>query len=479
MTASTQAAPLALGQTRSILLLKTAEYVGLVAFTVIVPRTMGPDLYGQFSGIMATVGLLSMVCGLGAQAVFGRFVPEYEDRGEAHATRTLFTQYFLLRGALAVALGAGLIVLLPRALPEAAGAPVWWGAGALVCWVLSLSCYQLFYGLNVLPRWLAHDALAKLALLAAVFALGGGTALTGAAAALFVSEAVFLVVGLAWSRPYFTLQWTGGGTFFRFHLRFGLLFFGANVLLLAIWRGGEVTVLALSDSRSDIGYFNLASAAAMALSALIGQVAAMLAPSIAKLHVSGDARRTVSWLAFSLKYLTVGALGIVLGVHAFGDLLVRVALGTDFLPVAANLKLLVLSLFPVALVRTGITQAAVQKTPAAALTVGIAGLATFVLGALFMVPRWGALGASGAVSLAVGVAGAVSYFTFSLGPVLAKGRYWRVVLSGAVAAIPFFVPGPPVEFLGAAAVGLFGGALFVTGAVDGREIRRVVEVLRR
>jgi stage V sporulation protein B len=464
--------------TRAVLALKGVEYAGLALFTVLVPRLMGPERYGTFAAVLGAVGLLTMFAGIGAQATFGRFVPEYVGAGRPDRVRQLFSQVFLARVLTASALAVALVVGLPYLLSEAS-ATVAIAAGATVlAGAASLACYQLFYGLNQLARWLVRDALVR-PILVALLVLGGGAALLDRAAfALLGAELLFLALGLVWARPYFSRErWEGGRADLVTHVRFGLYFFGANLLLMAVWRGGEVTVLILSDARAEIGYFNIANAVAMAFGALIGQLASMLVPRIASLHVTGDGRRAEAWLGYSLKYLTIGTFVFVLVVDGVGAAAVRLVLGPAYLPVVVNLKVLALGLLPVALVRTAVNQAVVHKRPGWAVAVAGGGLVGFVVLAVTLVPRWGSLGASFSVAGAVAVAGLVAYRQAALGGVLSVARFWRVVLPGIPALVLAAVPRMPPLLTATLALALYAGLLWAGRALTVEEVRRLARAV--
>ena len=76
---------------------KSVEYVGLAAFILIVPRLMGPELYGRFALLFSLIGLLMLVIGLGALSIFGRFIPQYEAQGEKSKIQALFVELFFVR----------------------------------------------------------------------------------------------------------------------------------------------------------------------------------------------------------------------------------------------------------------------------------------------------------------------------------------------------------------------------------------------
>jgi stage V sporulation protein B len=468
------------GQTRTVLAWKAIEYVGLALFTVVVPRLMGPERYGAFAAVLGAVGLLTMFAGIGAQATFGRFLPEYVAAGRPDRVRQLFMQLLSARLITALVFGLLLAAGLPRLLSDAPPGVALTAGATVLAGAVSLACYQFFYGMNRLRRWLVRDALVRPTLVALLFLAGGYAALDRAVLALLAVEVGFLVLGFVWARDAFSLEpWEGGRADFAAHLRFGFYFFGANILLLAVWRGGEVTVLALSPDRAEVGFFSIGNAIAMAFGALVGQLASMLVPSIATLHVAGERERADAWLGYALKYLTIATFAFVLVVDAVGEWATRLALGPSFLPVVPNLKVLVLGLLPLALVRTAVNHALLEKRPTRAIAVAGAGLATFVGLALALVPRLGGLGASLSVAGAFGAAGLVAYRQLALGSVLSVARFWRVVVPGLPALLLSAVPGIPAVLAAALALAVYAALLWGARAVTPDEIRRLLRAVAR
>ena len=112
-------------------------------------------------------------------------------------------------------------------------------------------------------------------------------------------------------------------------LRFGAVFFGANLLLMAIWRGGEVTITAFAGARSEIAFYSIASAIAMAMGSLMGQVSTLLLPSVTSLHLRGKTDRSEEWLAALLRYETLVAVAFSIAVFAFSDEVLPRLLGQE------------------------------------------------------------------------------------------------------------------------------------------------------
>ncbi len=87
------------GQTRIVMIWKAVEYFGLGLFILIVPRLMGPELYGYFAAILSFIGLLTLGTGLGALQAFGHYLPEYHAGGDPQKSRDLFSQFFWAQDA--------------------------------------------------------------------------------------------------------------------------------------------------------------------------------------------------------------------------------------------------------------------------------------------------------------------------------------------------------------------------------------------
>ncbi len=471
---------LALGQARVVMIWKLVEYVGLISFIVIAPRSMGPELYGRFAVLLSVIGLLIMACSLGALPTFGRFAPEYTAKGEKPKIQAVFVQLFFVRALCAILLGAGFLFIIPQLLPGSSALTAIACTGAFLFGALATTCYQIFYGLNVLGRWLSQQALTRILLLILIAILGGWHDLGRASLALMATHLSFLLFGLFLARSYFTLDRSAFHFSFLFsHLRFGVLFFAANLLLIAVWRGGEVVVLLFSRSSAEVAFFNIANAVALAFSALLGQLAFTITPSLTMLHISGKKVERDLWLGYSLKYLSIASFSFLFVVWALGEWAVRIAMGEQFLPVVSNLKVLALGLLPLAFVRTGLSLAVVDKQPRRYLWVAIGALITFLLAAAVLVPRLGSFGASVAIALAQLCAGVVTYFQFPLVPVLAIARFWPLLLSGLTALSVLALTSSPPALMGLVAIVIYIILLFWGKVLGAQEIRQIGQILVR
>jgi len=419
-----------------VLIWKLIEYMGLACFIVLVPQMMGPDSYGSFAVLLSLFGLFIMISGLGAFLAFGRFIPEYEARKEKLKTKALFMQLLIIKTAVVGLLSVFFLFIFPRLLPETSSLTVVCGAGAFFFGAIGATFYQLFYGLNSMNKLLTREALSKPILIVVFIALGGGHDLERAAFALLIAQAGLFLLGLFWARSYFTFKKSDLHFSLLFsHLRFGLLFFVANLFLMAVWRGGEVVVLLFSGKTSEVAFFNIANAVMMTFYFLIGQLTVLLVPSLTKLYVSGKKEKMDALLGYSLKYLTIFSFLILIAVYTLGEWGVEKIMGEQYQPVVKNFKMLSFALFPAALVHTGLSLAMIHNQPYKFFRITIGAMVTFIVVAAFLVPRLGSYGASVAVALALGSAGVIALFQFSMGEVLIFARFWRLVFFSLLTVI--------------------------------------------
>jgi O-antigen/teichoic acid export membrane protein len=420
-------------QARTVLIWKSIEYLGLALFLLSVPRLMGPEFYGRFAVLNATLQILTMLSGLGAVLTFGRFMPEYAAQG-LERVRVLFMQVLLLRMTVALLLGVLLVFSLPKLLPEATLLTRVGLAGALFTAAIASTCFNVFYGLNQLGRWLTIGSSKHLVLIGMLALIGSWASLERAGLALLAAELVMLGLGAYWARGFFALRREVFELRQLFgHLRFSLPFFATNLALMLVWRAGELTVMGFTGDPVEVAYFSVAASVAAAVSALLGQLAMMIIPHVTAMELSDEAARGEYVLGLTLKYLTIAGTLVALSVYAMDAELVSTLVGEGYAPVLSGLRVMVITLIPIAFVRIAISSAVARSQPQRAAFLGAGLLVTFIVAAALLVPDNGSRGAALALVAAMMGAGAVGYTQLSA-PVRVTARTFRLLISSFTAA---------------------------------------------
>ena len=464
-----------MGQLPEIALFKLVELLSLGLFSVLAPRYLGAELFGRFAVILSLTALWMTTSNFGAKYVFGRFVPEYAASGAGERVRALFAHMVGSRFVLAALAVPLLVLFLRRALPEASTATLLMSGAAFVAMTLGAPMFAIFYGLNRLGTSMGREAFGRPALLVLLFAFGAASGLERASAALFVTHATALAIGVYLCRGLFALERTAFDAHLLFHhLRFGLAVFAANLLLRAPWRLGE-SALALADvARSEIAFFNIALSAAVAFTHLLGGATTLQIPSLGVKQAAGDHDGRDRSLGLALKHLNILGVLFVLGTFACGPWAVRTLWGPEFLGVIPNLLLVAPAVLTQPYVRTALSLAVVESRLRRNLVLGAVAVGVFAAAALLLVPRFASLGATAALLASSFATALVAVRQLRRSGVLAAARSARhLAAAAAPAGVLALTGGAPWGALVAAP--LYLALLAALGVVTRQELRALAD----
>jgi O-antigen/teichoic acid export membrane protein len=268
----------------------------------------------------------------------------------------------------------------------------------IIAWVP----FHFSLGRGRVGLWMSEQAWRQWALLGLLLLLLPFLKLTGALLAVLLMEIVFCVLGLwsirsAWQTAELRLDWA----YLRPYLRFGAGFFLANLAGVALFRSGPVLIETLTRESTQAGYFNLALGLFLMAYVTLGQFSQSLIPDLSRFQAEDRPEAVRSWLNNFIRYgWSVGWLGVVL-VWATADWLTPLVFGADFAPAAASLKWISLGMPIAALLAAANVLATVSGRGRARMVASTVALLVFVSGVAALSPLYGAMGAAGAMSLAV------------------------------------------------------------------------------
>jgi O-antigen/teichoic acid export membrane protein len=367
---------------------------GLV-FAILVPRFMGPDIYGRYSLLTSLSIWFLLFSSFNLTDVIGRYVPELVLRSDRSRLQALWSDLLTLRlttGAIAAGLYLGLTAVWLRDLDVLSLVVM-----AVMVFVRAVAelLFAAFVGFNQASRWQMGETLRQwlsLALLLPGFYLGG---LRGAVFGLLLTEVVVLALGTQWIRLY--VDWPGLHLDVRRslpYLKFGVLFFAADVLHTALGASGETLVRAITGDYVQSGYFGLAWRVFMTMALAMPFLAMAFVPLLTTLRAQGEIEALRRWIERLLKYLLLGGVAASFGALLLADALVPVVLGEDYQAVAANLILLTFALLPMAAGQVARTVALLYLRPRTALAAATIQLLAFWMVDLLLVQWVGSLGSA-------------------------------------------------------------------------------------
>jgi len=454
-------------------------------FAVLVPRLMGPTMFGRYALLTSVAMWFALLSGLGAVSLITRTVPQFLAAGDTAALRKLFTNLLALRGATGLFTATAYAAVVTVALGVSDWVSVLLIAGAVCCRTVANVCFALFLGLNQAARWGAGDLLRRwltLVLVITGLLLAG---LRGACAGFFTANLAVLLIGLmqAWT----FLRWTDldlGRRYLAPFLRIGTAFAAGNLLLALAQRSGETIVRITTGDFAEVGYYGAAYSIYLTIAHALWQLAIAFAPFlVARLHAD-QAPVVVSWLERLLKWMVIVAAPIAAGTLSLGGALVPLLLGPAYQPVAVNLIPLTLALITLSVNSVGRLAALALDRPGLSAAAAALELAAFWALGLVLAPHWGSLGVCVAA-----LAGSAVYslsITWRLHRELAYSL--RVPLQAGLLASTF-LPLIWVRSTLAIDVGLFVGAaaLYVwllwrfriVGIGEIAEVRRLAGIARR
>jgi O-antigen/teichoic acid export membrane protein len=407
-----------------LLMGQRAVHVVIAAlFALLVPRLMGPEIFGKyalFTSVSMWFGLLS---GLGAVSLMTRQVPQFVASGDLAGLKKLITNLLALRVSTGALTGAAYFLFVALALGEGNWAAIACIAGAVLTRTVANLCFSLFLGLNQAARWGLGELLRRGLILAGVLVGYPAAGLTGACAGFLAANVIVLVIGLFGARDYLVPAALDlRRMYLAPYLRTGTSFAAGNLLLTLAQQSGETVVRLATASYAQVGFYGAAHSIYTTGAHALWQAAISFGPMLVGLGAAGRIDAVGLWLARLLKTMCVAATAASLTAVFLAADLVPLVLGREFGAVTAVVLPLAFALLPLSVGSVGRLAALVADRPGLSATAAAAELVTFWgLGAALS-SRYGAAG----MAIAAGAGTTV---------------YALVIVWRARAALPFSLRG--------------------------------------
>lgn len=383
---------------------------GAALFAVLVPRLMGPELFGQYALLTSVSFWFALLGGMGAVSMLTRAVPRLLGESDHTGVRRLVTSLLALRGLTGILTAASYAAVVLLAFRIGDWVPVLFIAAAIWTRTIGNLCFALFLGLNQAARWGAGDLLRRWLTLGFVLAGVQAGGLRGACAGFFAANVVVLALGLFLARGYIgrsDLDLSRGHL--GPYLRIGTAYAAGNLLLSLTQRSGESLTRVATGDFTEVGYFGAAYSIYLTLGHALWQLSVSFAPYLVGELQRGRADLVATWLHHLAKWMLVAVVPIAPAVWLLGSRLVPAVLGEEYRPVTAALIPLAAALVTLALSCVGRLAALTLDRPG--ITASAAGieLVTFWVFGLLLARQWGSAG----VGLAALAASAVHATTIT------------------------------------------------------------------
>jgi O-antigen/teichoic acid export membrane protein len=458
-----------------LIIQRGALVLNALLFAALVPRLMGPTIYGQFILLTSLALWISNGSALGITPIMGRFVPEFVSRDDRKGLLKFVGQMAAFRLLLA-AVGAALYFTLTKLwLQELDWVVLGFMAVSVFFNITSLFVYNVFLGLNQAANWVMNETLrcwGSLILVLAGVSLWG---LKGACLGLALTDIMVLGVGWKWGRAYL------GETFSRLEMgylmpffRFGFLFFVSDIILSTFQYSGATLIRVITENYNQVSYFGLALQGYLMPAAAFDQLAIAFAPFLAGLLARQETSAFEFWVEQLLKWLVVSGVLVVFVTLFLADTLIPLLIGEAFRPVALNITIMTLSLLIQGVVSVGGALTIVKERPRVNLVASALRLLGFLLAGAVLISWRGSLGASLAVVAGAGLQAAF-YLICWQKLVSISWRSWLLALGLGAVFVPLILlkSSLPVNLcLGAIAVAGYLGGLLLLGLVTPGELSK-------
>jgi len=404
---------------------KAIQYVGALLFVTLVPRLMGPAVYGPFAVYVSLLIVLSMLGDFGTLLIYGRFVPTLQNTRDDEKLTWLFSQLLVFKTLAGSAIGLVFVAVGRFVMPAWPALWLWLGGGTLLLRVAADNCYHLAFGLNQTARWIARESLRNIVQFALVGSLFARFGPQGAVIALFLTDLGFLALGLSWARRYWRWEGVQLGALGPY-LRYGLYFFIANACLMAFQRGGSVLLALWHVPAPEIAYFDLAFNVFLILYGTMTQLVLSVVPALIVWQAAAREAEVTTALNLLWQGSAIVAVILFAAIWPIADPLVVLVFGAAYAPAASHLRIVIADLVPLALGQMSFVVASVYRRPAIPLWAGLITLGAFLALAAGLIPRYGSLGP---VLASFGAMVAYAATTFVLARSVLRVDGWRTGLA--------------------------------------------------
>jgi len=460
-------------------------FVAGLAWTLCVPRLMGPTDYGALVVLVSMVEITGVIASLGTSSALAKYFPLIVREAGEHLFDRLASSYLTVVGIVSVA-SASIGLLLAQKL-QAINLSVSMASAAACCTVmygLFLSVNGYLYGkarVREASLWrAARPALAVVLVLSLYQVASVFGALCGLAIALSLC-----IVGMLWTLRPLALPEFDRTTLPRLRelTRFGALAMFTPLTATAMMRSGNIVLALVDRTTNEVALYALAVNLVFQAPLLLSAFATGLVPSVSALVAQEDFGRARQWIVRCAKYQMTACIIFIAGVVLVGKPLLDLVFGAKYVGLWG--VALITAPAAICLLLQGlVTEMATPfGKPHLGLEVGVVSIVALAGGVIWLGGAFGAVGGAWAFLGATGV-----------GAVYALARFWKLTGIMIVDLKTFCVllMGLPLVFFKCLLVTSWWGAavfagftaylcamLFAGKFVTRAELRQITSVLRK
>ena len=465
-----------------VVFFKAILYPVLLLSMMLVPRTMGPTIYGEYAVLISIIVIVTTLVDFGSGAIFGRFVPEFESRGEIENIRKLTTNIFAFKVIIELIVSIILFSVLYFLYRDKYPVIYFFLLIAiLVVHDWTTIPLALLFGLNKLVKYALRDPIRRVLSLTFILILFHFFGLIGAIISNLLVEISLALVVFYWTKGYFLFKYFKPDlSFLKPYLRFEALYYLATVLLITQQRLGNPLIEQLAGDTKEVALFDLPNSIFVIVLTFTSLPVESLVPIFSKLLLMGKEGKLINWSKLITKYLGI-LCSITIGSYilAAPDL-IPILIGPQFKEFFPNGVGLLFGMFPMIFAQMAVVYSVVYKQIRKYLTALIFSFTTFITASFLLIPKYASFGCAVAVLISCITLFLVMFFFFKDKILPCIKEALKVMALGLV-FVPFlFIKGDIVIslFVTGGFLAVYFLILFYSGSLKLAEIKEIIQAVR-
>ena len=462
---------------------RVAQYPFLALYVMIVPRYLGPEIYGKYAFLISVALIGASFLSIGGNAeVFGRFVPQFQVNKELKKIKELSSSFLAMKLTLDLILILLASIIFINTYGDKYSIEYFIIIGILMIFIdLQSVPLSLLFGLNELGKFSFPAPVKKALGLILVPTLFYFYDLKGTILANLMIEFSVLVFVFIYTKDYFSYSnLTFDLSFLKPLLLYDMLFYLSGCLM-GIWLklGNTMIEYLIHDSR-QVALFDIANQLLALTSNFSLVVLAATIPMLSLLLLNGKEQKIMFWSSMIMKYMWISIAIFAIVFIGIGREAMIVIIGSKYEGAFPNAVVQLLCIFPISIVHLCYVYSMVYSKPYVYLiSIGSSLVALFVF-SFILIPAYGSFGCSVATFISCVVMAFVSGLYFKRQLMDCLGAALKVVVPGiAFVPVVLLADGLLVK------IGLTGFCallyillLFGANVLSMREFTEIIQALR-
>lgn len=424
-----------------VLLLKAAQYPFLALNLMIIPRLMGPEIYGDYALLISLIAITNSLVEFGGDAnIFGRFIPESERQGELASIRRLSSNILSLKIAVDLIISVVLLLILHFAYSDRFPSTFFL---LIVAILIVTDCgivpHALLFGLNKLGKYALREPMRRALSLVFMLVMFHYYGLLGAMMSIVFVEGFLAALYFFWTRKYFNIEnFKIDLPYLKPYLGFGFILYMSSVVATVCQRLGNPLIEHITEDSREIALFDLPNMIFLYTVAFILVAITNLVPIFTELLVTGKEKKLIDWSTLIIKYTGILCTITFWGFVLTGRDLISMVIGPEYTAIFPNGVVLLLGIFPMIFAKLGLVFSVVYKEPRKNFVALCFAFAAFIVASILLIPGYASMGCSIATSISCVVLGGAMcvFFKEKIFPCLREG--FKVIALGFI-FVPFLI----------------------------------------